>query len=96
MNPEKVVRDRVKKLTDLPNVGAATAGDLRQLGIQTPADLLGKDPLAMYQTLCVLSGVRQDPCVLDVFISLTRFAAGEPARVWWAYTEERKQLYGVL
>ena len=46
--------------------------------------------------LCVLTGVRQDPCVLDVFISLTRFVAGEPAQVWWAYTEKRKQRYGVL
>ncbi|MEO7916907.1 MAG: helix-hairpin-helix domain-containing protein [Dokdonella sp.] len=96
MNPAKVVRDRVKVLTDLPNVGPAMASDLRQLGITTPGQLLGKDPLALYRALSRKSGVRQDPCVLDVFISLTRFANGEPPKPWWSYTNERKATYGEI
>jgi hypothetical protein len=29
--------------------------------------------------------------VLDVFISVTRFMAGDDPKPWWHYTEERKQ-----
>lgn len=96
MNPDKVERQRVKLLTDLPNVGPAFAKDLHLLGINSPFDLRGKDPLEMYQQLCNKTGLRQDPCVLDVFISITRFINGEPPQSWWAYTSERKERYGTL
>ena len=96
MHPAKVVRARVKQLTDLPNVGAATARDLVLIGIVAPGDLAGKDPLQLYRALCRKTGTRQDPCVLDVFMSLTRFMAGDPAQPWWACTEERKRRYGTL
>jgi predicted flap endonuclease-1-like 5' DNA nuclease len=36
------VRD-VSRLEAIPNVGPAVAADLRQLGITTPGDLLGRD-----------------------------------------------------
>jgi hypothetical protein len=91
MNPSKVVRDKVNKLTDLPNIGSAGAGDLKLLGIASLSDLVGRDPYEMYQQLCSATGVRHDPCVIDVFISVTRFANGEAAKPWWAYTAERKQ-----
>lgn len=82
------------RFEDLPNVGPATAGDLRLLGLKQPQDLCDQDPWALYKTLELLTGTRQDPCVLDVFIALTRFAAGEPARDWWHYTAVRKARYG--
>ena len=91
MNPAKVVRTQVKQLTDLPNIGKASAADLRLLGIETPAQLLGRNPYEMYQTLCDKTGQRHDPCMLDVFISITRFMAGDDPQPWWFYTEERKQ-----
>jgi hypothetical protein len=94
MNPAKVRRQAIRGLTDLPNVGPATAADLRLLGITRPADLVGADPFALYRALCERSGARQDPCVLDVFMSLTDFAAGGAARPWWDYTAERKRRYG--
>ncbi len=90
MNPDKVVREKTKKLTDLPNIGKASAGDLKLLGIEKPDDLLGKDPYDMYEQLCRLTGERHDPCVIDVFISVTRFVQGEEPKPWWAYTQERK------
>ncbi|MDD5334601.1 MAG: helix-hairpin-helix domain-containing protein [Rhodoferax sp.] len=90
MNPNKVDRTRLATLTDLPNVGPAIAEDLRLLGIHQPSQLLGQDPIQMYRRLCEKTGLRQDPCVLDVFVSVTRFMAGEEARPWWAYTRERK------
>lgn len=91
MNPAKVVRTQVKQLTDLPNIGKASAADLRLLGIETPVQLLGRNPYEMYQTLCDKTGQRHDPCMLDVFISITRFMAGDAPQPWWFYTEERKQ-----
>lgn len=92
MNPSKVDRNRLTRLTDLPNIGKAGAEDLKLLGIDEPAQLVDRDPFEMYDTLCLKTGVRHDPCVLDVFISVTRFMAGEDPRAWWEYTPERKQL----
>lgn len=80
----------VRRLEDLPNVGAKVATLLRRLGIDTPAALRGRDPYALYDALNAASGEVHDPCVLDTFIALTRFMAGEAARPWWAYTAERK------
>lgn len=90
MNPSKVERSRVRQLTDLPNVGKACAADLQLLGIHEPGQLVGRSPFEMYESLCSITGLYQDPCVIDVFISITRFMAGEAPRPWWDYTEERK------
>ncbi len=95
MNPARVRRDRLQRLTDLPNIGPAMARDFQRLGIDSPADLPGADPLALYQRLCRVTGTRQDPCVLDVFLSVTRFLDGDEPRPWWAYTAERKARYGI-
>ena len=54
-------------LETIPNIGTAIARDLRQMGLILPTDLIGKDPYAMYLSLCDLTGARQDPCVLDTF-----------------------------
>ncbi len=93
MNPTKVSRQNLKKLTDLPNIGTACAADLRLLGINTPTDLIGRSPFELYKQLCDKTGVRHDPCMIDVFMSITRFMDGESPREWWAYTAERKKLY---
>lgn len=92
MNPIKVDRGRLLSLTDLPNVGTATAEDLRVLGIYTPSQLVGRCPFEMYASLCEKTSLRHDPCVMDVFISITRFMAGEGPLSWWAYTKDRKEI----
>lgn len=92
MHPSKVDRRRLQSFTDLPNVGESFAGDLRQLGFTSPAQLTGQDPVQLYNRLCDLTRTRQDPCVLDTLISITRFMDGEKARVWWDYTAERKRM----
>lgn len=91
MNPDKVERSRVRLLTDLPNIGAACAKDLRLLGIDEPHQLVGKSPFEMYHDLCFKTGTRHDPCVIDVFMSVTSFMAGEPPRPWWHFTPARKE-----
>ena len=84
----------VKTLQEIPNIGPSLAADLRRIGINHPAQLAGHDPHRLYRTLCDVTRERQDPCVLDVFISAVRFMEGAPARPWWYYTEERKRRYG--
>ena len=90
MNPAKVNRHKLNQLTDLPNVGKAMAEDLQLLGIHTPEQLIGESPYDLYARLCVKIGTKHDPCVLDVFISITRFMAGDEPKPWWFYTKERK------
>jgi hypothetical protein len=80
------------RLEDIPNIGPAVAGDLRQVGITMPSELQGRDPYAMYDDLYRITGQRHDPCLLDTFIAAVRFMAGEPKKPWWAYTAERKRV----
>ena len=86
-----VSRTEITDLQQIPNIGPSIAADLRRIGVSSPQDLLGKDPYAMYEDLCRITGVRHDPCLLDVFIAATRFMGGEPAKPWWKYTPERKR-----
>lgn len=92
MNPAKIDRARLARLEDLPNIGKALAEDLRSIGIHTPDDLKGQDPFVLYEHLCGVTGQRQDPCVLDVFMSITSFMDGGPALTWWSFTRARKAL----
>lgn len=88
-----VLTDRalITEFTDLPNVGAATARDLRVLGLTRPQELIGRDPFEMYAELCRRTNVRHDPCCIDVFMAVVDFMGGAPARAWWSYTAERKR-----
>ncbi|WP_345969299.1 MULTISPECIES: helix-hairpin-helix domain-containing protein [Sulfurimonas] len=92
MHPDKVKRETTRTLTDLPNIGPSLAGDLRRIGINRPEQLVGQDPVELYGILCELTGSEQDPCVLDVFMSITDFMNGGEAKVWWAYTPQRKAM----
>src|SRR5947207_1474280 len=60
-------------------------------GIATPAELPGRDPYALYDDLCRLTGQRHDPCLLDTFIAAVRYMEGAPKLPWWKYTAERKR-----
>ena len=84
-------RREVARLEDIPNVGPAIAADFRRLGITSPAELPGRDPYALYDELCRVTGVRHDPCLLDVFIAAVRYTEGGPKRPWWKFTAERKR-----
>jgi hypothetical protein len=91
MNPNKVIRNKINVLTDLPNIGKAMEKDLLAIGIEQPSQLTGKSPYEMYKALCLKTGIKHDPCVLDVFLSITRFMEGDEPKPWWKYTEERKK-----
>lgn len=91
MNPAKVVREKVRSFTDLPNIGPAMARDFELLGFTKPEQLTGADPLKLYESLCVATGSRHDPCVLDTFMSVTHFLGGGEPQPWWHFTQQRKQ-----
>src|SRR5262245_32850085 len=73
-------RSKLTALEQLPNVGPAVAGYLRRAGINRPADLVGKDPYAMFDGLCRTTGKRLDPCLLDTIIAAVRFMGGEEGK----------------
>jgi hypothetical protein len=77
-------------LTDIPNIGKSIAGDLRGLGVTTPAGVAAMDPIAMYDALRTPMGERHDPCVLDTFLAAKDFMNGGPAQPWWHFTPLRK------
>jgi len=84
-------RDEISGLEEIPNIGPSIAADLRRLGINSPGELPGRDPYALYDDLCRITGQRHDPCLLDTFIAAVRFMEGAPKRPWHAYTAERKR-----
>lgn len=57
----------MRELKDLVSVGPATLKDFEMLGIKSVEDLKGQDARKLYEKICLLSGVRHDPCVEDVF-----------------------------
>jgi hypothetical protein len=85
-------RREVVHLEDIPNVGPAVAADLRRLEITTPGELLRRDPYAMYDDRCRITGQRHDPCLLDTFIAAVRYMEGAPKKPWWKNTAERKRV----
>lgn len=86
-NPE---RDKVSRLDALPNIGKAIAANLLLIGIDHPKKLIGMEPFKMYEDLCMVTGKRHDPCVIDVFMSAIHFMeCGEPLP-WWSFTQARK------
>lgn len=92
MHPSKVKRERLNRLTDLPNIGKSMAADLETLDIRTPDDLVGRSAFEMYDQLCAITGARHDPCVIDVFMSIIDFMAGNEPKSWWEFTAERKRI----
>lgn len=84
------------ELEQLPNVGPSLAADLRLIGVRTPRELKGRDAFVLYQQLAAATGTRQDPCVLDTFMAAVDFMNGAAAAPWWAYTAQRKALYGTV
>ena len=96
MNPYKIDREKVRRFTDLPNIGPAGAKDFEVLGFKEPSELVGADPLALFEALCAATCSKQDPCVLDVLMSVTHFINGGKPEPWWHFTEQRKRQYGHL
>src|SRR5258708_4487054 len=86
-----ISRLRMTALEHLPNVGPAIAADFIRVGNRATREVAGGAPDALYDELNRVAGMRDDPCVVDTFISAEGFMDGAPARPWWKYTAERKR-----
>ncbi len=84
-------KETVSQLTDLPNIGKASAGDLHLIGINHPQDLIGQNAFDMYEKLCTLTGKKHDPCMIDVFMSAVHFMETGEALHWYSFTLNRKE-----
>lgn len=83
-------RAEVVSFEQIPNVGSSIADDFRSIGMESPEQLVGHDPLKIYQAICDQSGSFHDPCVLDVVMSAVDFMNGAQPKKWWDYTKQRK------
>jgi Pathogenicity locus len=77
-------------LHELANVGPATLGDFKVLGVRSVAQLARRNPWQLYESLCRLTHARHDPCCIDVFLATVHQARTGEARDWWSFTAQRK------
>lgn len=79
------------ELFTLKNVGKATFTDLEILGIASIAQLAQANPDELFNRLQILTGLRQDPCVWDVFAAIIHEAKTGEKTSWWEWTKVRKK-----
>ena len=85
----------MRQLGDLSGIGKSMLGDFAMLKIRSVEELAEADGQALYDELCVLTGVRQDPCVLDTFRCAV--AQARDPRLpkeqcnWWYWSRLRKE-----
>ncbi|MBI3209450.1 MAG: mitomycin resistance protein [Candidatus Solibacter usitatus] len=84
----------MRQLKDLAGIGPRMLEDFQLLEVQSVTQLAKENPLRLYQKLCLMTGTRQDPCVLDVFTCAVAQAKNPklPAeqRNWWYWSRKRK------
>jgi len=83
-----------RRLQDLISIGPAMLRDFQVLGVQSVSQLAKQDPAKMYKRLERLTGLRQDPCVLDTFCAAVAQARNPRLPVekcqWWYWSAKRK------
>lgn len=80
-------------LQNIPSVGKSIAEDLRNIGIQTVADLKGKDPEKLYEMSNRFEGRIQDRCLLYVCREAVYFAENknpDPEKLKWCLPAGRE------
>jgi hypothetical protein len=84
-----------RTLRDLRGVGKSIEGNFKSLGIHTVAQLARANGDRLYQRLNDMTGVRQDPCVLDTFRCAVAQAKDPALPIdqtnWWWWSRKRKQ-----
>ena len=84
-----------RQLLDLVSVGPATVRDLHRLNVTTVSALAECDAVNLYRRLCDITGVRQDPCVKDVFDAAIAQARDpdlpEEKKQWHYWSRRRKR-----
>jgi uroporphyrinogen-III synthase len=84
-------RKHLSLLMKIPGVGEKTAQDLWRMGIKEPADLQGRDPEELYETLCERQRDDVDRCMLYVFRCAVYYVSNEshdPELLkWWNWKD---------
>jgi hypothetical protein len=84
--------ENTQALRIIPGIGKSLACDLQRLGIHSPQELKGKNPLKLYQQMNALTGVRQDPCVLYTFRCAVYYATEQNHDAeklkWWYWKDK--------
>jgi hypothetical protein len=87
-------RLRRKELRQIPGVGPSIANDLLAIGINSIADLKGRDPQELYDASNRHAGVVQDRCLLYVFRCAVYYATAgkhDPEKLkWWNWKDDAK------
>ena len=86
-------RKDVAHFQQIKNIGPAIEEDFHRLELHGPQDLIGQDPLKLYQKICKVDQSFHDPCVLDCFISAVEYMNGKAPQNWWTYTANRRKKY---
>ncbi|MCY2959967.1 MAG: hypothetical protein NTY35_07350 [Planctomycetota bacterium] len=82
----------------LGSIGLESARDFVRLGLHRVEDLVGREPIELYDELCRLTKARHDPCVEDVM--RCAIAQAEDPRLppdlrdWWRWSCVRGQPRG--
>ncbi len=85
-----VAKSQARGLESIPGIGKSLAQDLRDIGIDRPSCLKGKNPELLYRKLETLHGVHQDRCVLYTFRCAVYYADGgrSPEKLkWWNWKD---------
>jgi hypothetical protein len=82
-------------LEEIPGIGEKLAAEFSAIGISKPADLKGKNPEKLYQSLCEFKASPVDRCVLYVFRCAVYYASNEshdPELLkWWNWKDKTQQ-----
>lgn len=86
----KTVNKKNKELKDLMNVGKATLGDLKLLGITTVEQLKKQNPDNLFAKLKKISIEYANPCVWDVLAAIIHESKTGKGQPWWHWSKIRK------
>lgn len=82
-----------QELSDLVSVGPAALNDFKLLKISSLNELAKQNAKDLYEKLAHITGVRQDPCVEDVFRAAIEQAKNphlEPEKKQWHYWSKKR------
>lgn len=82
----------LKDLQSIPSIGKACANDLWTIGIRRVADLKGRNPRILYDTLKNTTGGKHDICMLYTFRCAVYFATEQrhdKRKLKWWYWKDK-------
>lgn len=86
-------RQTIVRFDEIVNIGPAMTAVFFRMGMKKPQELVGKDPLKLYQRICRVDRKFYDPCVLDVLMATVDYMNDRQPKSWWKYSSMRKKTY---